>query len=75
MAPVKPVAPQERAEPEYLTTEEVARLCRVTPATVRWRRHVGIGPHGVRVGGRRVLYRASEVRDWIESQFEQDVPA
>ncbi len=75
MVPVEPDPPQTQAEHKYLTTEDVARLCRVTPATVRWRRHVGIGPQGVRVGGRRVLYRASEVRDWIEAQFEQDVPA
>ena len=63
-----------RPEPEYLTTDEVAHLYRVTPATARWRRHAGIGPQGVRVGG-RVLYRASEVRQWIEDQFGQDVPA
>ncbi len=66
---------RQQLDPEYLTTDEVAQLCRITPATVRWRRHVGIGPPGVRVGGRRVLYRAAEVRDWIEAQFDQDIPA
>jgi len=69
------IAPPHPRGPEYLTTEEVARLCRVTPATVRWRRAAGIGPQGVRVGGRRVLYRASEVRNWIEARFGEDVPA
>jgi hypothetical protein len=59
MATVNPVSLQPQPRPEYLTTEEVAQLCRVT-----------------RVGGRRVLYRAAEVRQWIEEQFEeQDVPA
>jgi len=37
-----------------LTTEAVAARFRTSPATVRYWRHIGIGPDGVRVG-RRVL--------------------
>jgi hypothetical protein len=39
-----------------LTTEEVAERFRTSPATVRYWRHIGMGPAGVRVG-RRVLRR------------------
>jgi DNA-binding transcriptional MerR regulator len=40
---------------DYYTTAEVAARYRVTPGTVRYWRHVGYGPKGVR-NGRRVLY-------------------
>lgn len=48
-----------------LLTEEVADRCRTTAATVRYWRHVGYGPPGIKVG-RRVLYRASEVESWLD---------
>jgi hypothetical protein len=40
---------------EYLTLVEVAERYRTTPATVRYWRHCGRGPRGVRIGT-RVLY-------------------
>jgi hypothetical protein len=52
--------------PSFLTTQDLADLLRTTPATVAWWRHTGYGPHGVRVG-RRVLYPAGGVRNWLES--------
>ncbi|WP_216870287.1 helix-turn-helix transcriptional regulator [Modestobacter excelsi] len=33
-----------------LTTEEVAARFRTSPATVRYWRHIGIGPSGIKVG-------------------------
>ena len=53
--------------PEYLTTTEVADLCRAAPETVRYWRHVGYGPPSFRVG-RRVLYEAAKVRAWLDAQ-------
>lgn len=41
-----------------LTTDEVAERFRTSPSTVRYWRHLGIGPAGIRVG-RRVLGHAS----------------
>lgn len=49
----------------YLTTAEVAERYRTAASTVRYWRHVGYGPKGVRVG-RRVLYSEAELR-----RFEQ----
>jgi DNA-binding transcriptional MerR regulator len=46
-----------------LTTEEVAARFRTSPATVRYWRHIGIGPSGIKVG-RRVLYEAECDRWW-----------
>jgi excisionase family DNA binding protein len=49
---------------EYLTTNEVADLCRTSPETVRYWRYRGEGPPGTKVG-RKVLYRESDVRAWL----------
>lgn len=51
---------------KYLTTAEVANLCRTSPDTVRFWRHVGKGPASFKVG-RRVLYDSEVVRSWLES--------
>lgn len=52
----------------YMTTAEVAELCRTSPETVRWWRYVGKGPKAIRVpGGRRVLYAVEDVDAWLES--------
>ena len=53
---------------EYLTTDDVAGLCRTKAATVRYWRSIGTGPKGVRVG-RRVLYRASDVQTWLDRRW------
>jgi len=49
---------------KWLTTVEVAEHYRTSPATVRYWRHIGYGPKGVKVG-RRVLYDAVEVESWL----------
>jgi len=60
-------APSTEQDP-YIDTAEVAGLTRTSPATVRWRRHVGRGPkYLVPPGTRRALYRRSDVIAWIES--------
>lgn len=45
----------------YLTTAEVAERFRLSPETLRWWRHIGYGPRGVKVGRKKVLYPESEV--------------
>jgi hypothetical protein len=56
---------------EYLTTAEVAQLCRAPVETVRYWRHIGYGPQSFKVG-RRVLYEAAEVTRWLnETQAAQ----
>lgn len=49
---------------EYMTTSEVAELCRTSPETVRFWRHVGKGPTSFKCG-RRVLYPKAEVQRWL----------
>ncbi|MFT4008825.1 MAG: hypothetical protein QM655_02165 [Nocardioidaceae bacterium] len=55
-------------EPEdpLLFIEEVAKICRMSVDSLRWRRHLGQPPHGFRLG-RRVVYRTSRVKEWINS--------
>jgi hypothetical protein len=50
--------------PRYLTTAEVAALCRTSPETVRFWRYVGKGPQWFKVG-RKVLYDATVVEEWL----------
>ncbi|GAA4302011.1 helix-turn-helix domain-containing protein [Klenkia terrae] len=50
-----------------LTTEDVAARFRTSPVTVRYWRHAGIGPAGVKVG-RRVLYEEVECDRWWEAK-------
>lgn len=57
---------------DLLTTTEVAAMLRTSPSTVRYWRHQGTGPQGVKVGI-RVLYRRDSVEAWLRSleQAEQ----
>jgi DNA-binding transcriptional MerR regulator len=50
--------------PKYLTTAEVAELCRTSPETVRYWRNVGKGPRCFKLG-RRVLYAIEDVEDFV----------
>lgn len=54
---------------ELLTIREVADLVRSPIATLRYWRHLGIGPLGFRVG-RHVLYRRADIDEWISAQRE-----
>ena len=56
---------------QLLTTEEVADRFRTSPATVRYWRHIGIGPAGVRVG-RRVLYDEAACDLWWEAKVRRE---
>lgn len=56
--------------PEYLTTQEVADLCRTSPETVRYWRHIQRGPRSFKLG-RRVLYSASDVQSFIDDARER----
>lgn len=49
---------------KYLTTVEVAELCRTSPETVRYWRNVRKGPASFKLG-RRVLYELTDVEAWI----------
>lgn len=55
----------------YLTTDDVADRYRTTAPTIRYWRHIGSGPQGVKIG-RRVLYPLGEVVRWErEKQAEE----
>ena len=55
----------------YLTTAEVAELCRTSPDTVRYWRFIGKGPASFRVG-RRVLYEVGVVEAWLQQRQLKD---
>jgi len=55
-----------------LTLSEAANVLRTPVATLRYWRHLGIGPDGFRVG-RRVMYRIEDVERWITEQHDAEV--
>ena len=60
-------------EPELLTITEAVDLLRAPVATLRYWRHLGTGPRSFRLG-RRVLYRHSDLHDWITVCRDLDRP-
>jgi hypothetical protein len=56
---------------EYLTTAEVALRYRTSPGTIRYWRHTGYGPKGVKIG-RNVLYPRSAVEQFEHERFEHE---
>ncbi|WP_100501690.1 helix-turn-helix transcriptional regulator [Geodermatophilus chilensis] len=63
-------SPSANREPELLTITEAAELLRAPVATLRYWRHQGTGPRSFRLG-RRVLYRADDLRSFIDAQHGQ----
>ena len=57
-------------EHELLTITEAAALVRAPVATLRYWRHLRIGPASFRIG-RRVMYRRTDVEEWINAQQRQ----
>jgi predicted DNA-binding transcriptional regulator AlpA len=66
-----PVHPQ--AHTKLLTITEAADIARAPVATLRYWRHLGIGPRSFRLG-RHVVYRADELHAWINTQHDHDHP-
>jgi DNA-binding transcriptional MerR regulator len=53
--------------PDLLTITEAADLLRKPVATLRYWRHLGIGPKSFRVG-RNVRYWRADLLDWLRCQ-------
>ena len=57
---------------DLLTINEAADVVRAPVATLRYWRHLGTGPRSFRLG-RRVVYRRSDLHDWIDHQHDVGV--
>ena len=58
---------------QLLTLEEVATVLRTPVATLRYWRHLGVGPDGFRLG-RRVVYRREDVNRWVMERQQAQSP-
>jgi hypothetical protein len=58
---------------ELLTSQEAAAVLRTPVATLRYRRHRGVGPDGFRLG-RRVVYRRQDVERWVAERQQAQTP-
>lgn len=57
---------------QLLTLAEAADRLRTPVATLRYWRHLGIGPDSFRLG-RRVVYRREDIDSWITAQYDSQV--
>lgn len=64
-----PTPPAGAQVGRLMTSAEVAELIRVPHATLRYWRHIGIGPKSFKMGPRRVLYREEDVIAWAAEQY------
>ena len=55
-----------------IDTIELAERINMSPATLRYWRHQGVGPKWFRLGPRRVVYRVSDVQAWLDTQYTAD---
>ena len=53
---------------KLLRVPEVSELTGIPEATLRFWRHAGTGPPSAKLG-RRVVYRETDVNDWVDEQF------
>lgn len=53
---------------ELIGIEEAAKMCGQSVSTLRWWKAQGVGPRSAKIG-RRVMYKRTEVSDWIDAQF------
>jgi hypothetical protein len=56
-----------------LTLAEAAAVLRTPVATLRYWRHLGVGPDGFRLG-RRVVYRRADVDRWVTERQQAESP-
>lgn len=61
-----PLKDTETGDVVFLSTAEVAKLIRTPVSTLRYWRHVGIGPRSFIVG-RRVVYLPEDVQAFIDA--------
>ncbi|MGR6966287.1 helix-turn-helix domain-containing protein [Geodermatophilus sp. URMC 61] len=61
------------AAAELLTVQEAAAVLRIPVTTLRYWRHLGVGPDGFRLG-RRVVYRRQDVDRWVTEQQQAQSP-
>ena len=55
-----------------LTLDEAAAYLRTPAATLRYWRHLGVGPDGFRLG-RRVVYRREDLARWVAERQDADL--
>ena len=60
-----------RSGNDLMTLAETAAYLRTPVATLRYWRHLGLGPAGFRLG-RRVIYRRGDVDRWLSEREDAE---
>ena len=53
---------------DLLFTDAAAELLKLSSSTLEKQRVAGTGPQFLRIGGRRVAYRRSDIDAWLETR-------
>ena len=64
-------ADEPRSGNDLMTLAETAAYLRTPVATLRYWRHLGLGPAGFRLG-RRVIYRRGDVDRWLSERQDAE---
>ena len=64
-------ADEPRSGNDLMTLAETAAYLRTPVATLRYWRHLGLGPTGFRLG-RRVIYRRGDVDRWLSERQDAE---
>ncbi len=66
-----PHTDESRSGNDLMTLAETAAYLRTPVATLRYWRHLGLGPAGFRLG-RRVIYRRGDVDRWLAERQDAE---
>ncbi len=66
-----PHTDEPRPGNDLMTLAETAAYLRTPVATLRYWRHLGVGPAGFRLG-RRVIYRRGDVDRWLSERQDAE---
>jgi predicted DNA-binding transcriptional regulator AlpA len=58
------------AVPDILRLDQVADLTGISVNTLRYWRHLGVGPPSGKLG-RRVVYRTADLEAWLEERLNE----
>jgi excisionase family DNA binding protein len=65
-----PLSADDPTTDRLLSTEQLADLLAVPLRTVYDWRYRGVGPRGIRLSGRHVRFRLSDVHAWLEAHAD-----
>ena len=58
-----------------LNPRQASEVLNVPVATLSWWRHMGTGPRAFKLSARKVMYKESDLRRWLEERYNAEASA